>query len=416
LYEQIELPLIPVLVAMKARGIMLDITYLKKLSKKIHTELSQLETAIYKHAGCEFNINSPKQLGEVLFDTLELKPKNAKKTGGGQRSTKESELEKLQDEHPIIADILRYRELKKLVSTYIDNLPEMVGSDGRLHSTLLQTGTSTGRMASKDPNLQNIPMRTAEGRMVRGAFVAESGYQLVAIDYSQIELRIAAMMSQDPTMIDIFKRGEDVHTGVAVRVFKVDADDVTSEMRRKAKVINFGILYGMGVNALRTNLGEDTSRAEAQEFLNAYFNTFTRLAEFLEETKSFARETGYTETMFSRRRHFAGISSSVPFIRAQAERMAINAPIQGTEGDILRIAMRDIAQWTEQEKNQDEVRMLLQVHDELIFEIKDSAIKTAVPKLVAIMENVFKGTDTYGVPVEVEVEVGNDWNSMTKLQ
>ena len=416
LYEQIELPLIPVLVAMKARGIMLDITYLKKLSKKIHTELSQLETAIYKHAGCEFNINSPKQLGEVLFDTLELKPKNAKKTGGGQRSTKESELEKLQDEHPIIADILRYRELKKLVSTYIDNLPEMVGSDGRLHSTLLQTGTSTGRMASKDPNLQNIPMRTAEGRMVRGAFVAESGYQLVAIDYSQIELRIAAMMSQDPTMIDIFKRGEDVHTGVAVRVFKVDADDVTSEMRRKAKVINFGILYGMGVNALRTNLGEDTSRAEAQEFLNAYFNTFTRLAEFLEETKSFARETGYTKTMFSRRRHFAGISSSVPFIRAQAERMAINAPIQGTEGDILRIAMRDIAQWTEQEKNQDEVRMLLQVHDELIFEIKDSAIKTAVPKLVAIMENVFKGTDTYGVPVEVEVEVGNDWNSMTKLQ
>jgi DNA polymerase-1 len=416
LYEQIELPLIPVLVAMKARGIMLDITYLKKLSKKIHTELSQLETAIYKHAGCEFNINSPKQLGEVLFDTLELKPKNAKKTGGGQRSTKESELEKLQDEHPIIADILRYRELKKLVSTYIDNLPEMVGSDGRLHSTLLQTGTSTGRMASKDPNLQNIPMRTAEGRMVRGAFVAESGYQLVAIDYSQIELRIAAMMSQDPTMIDIFKRGEDVHTGVAVRVFKVDADDVTSEMRRKAKVINFGILYGMGVNALRTNLGEDTSRAEAQEFLNAYFNTFTRLAEFLEETKSFARETGYTETMFGRRRHFAGISSSVPFIRAQAERMAINAPIQGTEGDILRIAMRDIARWTEQEKNQDNVRMLLQVHDELIFEIKDSAIKTAVPKLVAIMENVFKGTDTYGVPVEVEVEVGNDWNSMTKLQ
>lgn len=416
LYEQIELPLISILQTMKERGIKLDVSYLKKLSKKLHTELATLEKSIYKHAGSEFNINSPKQLGEVLFDTFELKPKNAKKTGGGQRSTKESELEKLQDEHPIITDILRYRELKKLVSTYVDNLPDMVGKDGRLHSTLLQTGTSTGRMASKDPNLQNIPIRTEEGRMVRGAFVAESGYQLVAIDYSQIELRIAAMMSEDPQMIEIFKRGEDVHSGVASRVFGVSEQAVTSEMRRKAKVINFGILYGMGVNALRTNLGNDTTRAEAQEFLNAYFNTFTRLAEFLEETKSFARETGYTQTMFGRRRHFAGISSSVPFIRAQAERMAINAPIQGTEGDILRIAMRDIATWNTQEKNTDDVRMLLQVHDELIFEIKDSVVKTVVPEIVDIMESVFGDQETHGVPVEVEVKVGKNWNEMSELQ
>ena len=401
---------------MKATGIILDVKYLAKLSKKLHKELSSLETSIYKHAGVEFNINSPKQLGEVLFDTLELKPKNAKKTGSGQRSTKESELEKLQEDHAIIPDILRYRELKKLVSTYIDNLPGMVGEDGRVHSTLLQTGTSTGRMASKDPNLQNIPMRTAEGRMVRGAFVAEDGYQLVAIDYSQIELRIAAIMSEDSAMIEIFKNGEDVHSGVASRVFGVSESEVTADMRRKAKVINFGILYGMGVNALRTNLGEETSRAEAQEFLNAYFNTFTRLAEYLEETKSFARETGYTETMFGRRRHFAGISSSVPFIRAQAERMAINAPIQGTGADCMRVAMRQIHEYIESLKKPDDVRMLLQVHDELVFEIKDSEVKKVVPELVKLMESALGGKESHGVPLVADVKVGENWNTMTELE
>tara|TARA_B100000508_G_scaffold78473_1_gene61011 strand:- start:6159 stop:8543 length:2385 start_codon:yes stop_codon:yes gene_type:complete len=415
LYKTIELPLIPILEEMKTLGIKLDTKYLGSLSKKLHKELSSLEASIYKHAGTEFNINSPKQLGEILFDTLELKPKNAKKTAGGQRSTKESELEKLRDDHPVIVDILRYRELQKLVSTYIDNLPTMVGEDGRIHSTLLQTGTTTGRMASKDPNLQNIPIRTEEGRLVRGAFVAEDGYELVAIDYSQIELRIAAILSEDPSMIDIFKRGEDVHTGVAVRVFKVDAHEVTSSMRRKAKVINFGILYGMGVNALRQNLGGETSRAEAQEFLNAYFNTFTRLAEYLEETKTLARQQGYTETLFGRRRHFPGITSSVPFIRAQAERMAINAPIQGTEGDILRIAMRDIDAWIKKEKLGDDVRMLLQVHDELVFEIKKDQLKTTVPKLVEIMQSVFAGHETHSVPVEVEVKAGKNWNDLKSL-
>lgn len=416
IYEQIELPLIPVLEKMKTIGIMLDTSYLKKLSKKLHTELTGLEKSIYKHAGVEFNINSPKQMGEVLFDKLELKPKNAKKTGGGQRSTKESELEKLVDEHPIIVDILRYRELKKLVSTYIDNLPDMVGKDGRIHSTLLQTGTSTGRMASKDPNLQNIPIRTEEGRMVRGAFVSETGYQLVAVDYSQIELRIAAIMSEDASMIEIFKNGEDVHSGVASRVFGVSEAEVTADMRRKAKVINFGILYGMGVNALRTNLGEETTRAEAQEFLNAYFNTFTRLAEFLEETKSFAREKGYTETMFGRRRHFPGISSSIPFIRAAAERMAINAPIQGTGGDCMRVAMRQIHDYIEGLKKSDDVRMLLQVHDELVFEIKDSEVKKVVPELVKIMESALKGKDDHGVPLKADVKVGSDWHNMKDLE
>lgn len=415
IFESIELPLIEVLKKMKSQGIKIDVSYLKKLSKKLHGELSELEKKIFKRAGIEFNLNSPKQLGEVLFDTLGLKPKNAKKTAGGQRSTKESELEKLKDDDPIILDILRYRELQKLVSTYVDNLPESVADDGRIHSTLLQTGTATGRMASKDPNLQNIPIRTEEGRQVRSAFVAEKGYRLVAIDYSQIELRIASIMSEDPKMMEIFKQGEDVHAGVAMRVFGVKQDEVTSNMRRKAKVINFGILYGMGVNALRQNLGEDTTRQEAQEFLNAYFHTFTRLAEYLEETKSSARRFGYTETLFGRRRHFPGIVSSVPFIKAQAERMAINAPIQGTAADCLRIAMIRINNYIESFEKPDDVRLLMQIHDELLFEIKEEQVKKVVPELTKIMEQVLDKKQSHGVPLVADVKMGNNWNEMEKI-
>ena len=415
IFADIEVPLMPVLAQMKETGITLDVPYLKTLSKKLHTELTALEKSIYTHAGQEFNINSPKQLGEILFDGLELKPKNAKKTAGGQRSTKESELEKLKDEHPIIADLLRYRELQKLVSTYIDNLPDMVGEDGRIHSTLIQTGAATGRMASKDPNLQNIPARTKEGRAIRKAFVAEEGSKLVAIDYSQIELRIAAILSEDPNLMDIFKRGEDAHKGVALRVFGVNGEDVTDDMRRKAKVINFGILYGMGVNALRTNLGDDTTREAAQEFLNAYFNTFTRLAEYLEETKSFARQHGYTETLFGRQRHFPGITSSVPFIRAQAERMAINAPIQGSQADIVRIAMVKIATYIEELKLQSDVKMLLQVHDELIFEIKEDKIPATVPTILEIMTDVLSEERAKGVPILAEIKIGQNWEDMERV-
>ncbi|MBP6881103.1 MAG: hypothetical protein KBC35_00540 [Candidatus Pacebacteria bacterium] len=416
IFTDIELPLIPVLAKMKEIGITLDVKYLEKLSKKFHEELTGLEKQIYELAGTEFNINSPKQLGDVIFDTLGLKPKNAKKTAGGQRSTKESELEKLRGEHPIIEVILRYRELQKLVSTYVDNLPQMVGEDGRVHSTLLQTGTATGRMASKDPNLQNIPIRTEEGRMVRGAFVAAPGYQLVSIDYSQIELRIAAILSQDPSMVEIFKRGEDVHTGVAVRVFGVKPEEVTADMRRKAKVINFGILYGMGVNALRQNLGEGTPREEAQEFLNAYFNTFTRLAQYLEDTKTFARQHGYTETLIGRRRYFPGIASNVQFIRAQAERMAINAPIQGTAADCMRIAMLRVHDYIQKYKETDGVRMLLQVHDELVFEIKNELVEKVTPDIVNLMEGVLTEKESRGVPLVAEAKAGENWNELIKLK
>ncbi len=412
-YEQIEVPLQEVIKTINATGIKLDTDYLKKLAIEMHKELDTLRTKIYAQAGSEFNINSPKQLGEVLFDKLGLKPKNQKKTAGGQRSTKESELEKLSEEHEIIPTILRYRELQKLVSTYADTLPTQVSVDGRIRTTFLQTGTTTGRIASKDPNLQNIPIRTVESRAIRRAFVVDEGYTMVAIDYSQIELRIAAIMSHDSNMVDIFHRGEDVHTGVAVRVFGVNADEVTSEMRRKAKVINFGILYGMGVNALRTNLGPETSREEAQHFLNAYFNTFTRLAEYLEETKQSARDEGYTKTLFGRRRHFPGIRSNAPFIRAQAERMAINAPIQGTAADVMRVAMNEVYAYLQDGNKFTDVRMLLQVHDELVFEIKNEVLELEIPKLVSLMEGVLRSKETYGVPIKVDVAVGSNWADLT---
>lgn len=411
-FEEIELPLMEVVAYMNSVGVQLDTKYLGTLSKTMHTELDSLQGSIQKHAGVEFNINSPKQVGEVLYDTMGLKPKNQKKTAGGQRSTRESELEKMRDDHPIIPEILRYRELQKLVSTYIDNLPGMVSEDGRLRSTLLQTGTVTGRMASKDPNLQNIPVRTQESKAIRKAFVAGKGNIIVAIDYSQIELRIAAMLSGDQKLIEIFKNGEDVHAGVASRVFGVEVDAVTSDMRRKAKVINFGILYGMGVNALRANLGDDTSREEAQEFLNAYFNTFTRLAEYLEETKGYARLEGCTKTMFGRRRHFPGITSSAPFIRAQAERMAINAPVQGTAADAMRIAMNEVYAHLKKGNTMDSVKMLMQVHDELVFEIDENVLDKEVKKLTEIMEGVLDDEQTHGVPILVDVEVGKSWGDL----
>lgn len=414
-FEDIEVPLMEVVSYMNGVGVVLDTEYLGTLSKKMHKELDSLQKSIQKHAGVEFNINSPKQMGEVLYDTMGLKPKNQKKTAGGQRSTRESELEKMRDDHPIIGEILRYRELQKLVSTYIDNLPGMVSKDGRLRSTLLQTGTVTGRMASKDPNLQNIPVRTEESKAIRKAFVAGTGNKIVSIDYSQIELRIAAILSEDEKMVEIFKNGEDVHAGVASRVFGVKPGEVTSDMRRKAKVINFGILYGMGVNALRVNLGEDTSREEAQEFLNAYFNTFTRLAEYLEETKGYARLHGFTKTMFGRRRHFPGITSSAPFIRAQAERMAINAPVQGTAADAMRIAMNAVYAYIKKGKRSESVKMLMQVHDELVFEIDESVLDKEVKKLKEIMEGVLTEEQSHGVPILVDVEVGDNWSELEEL-
>ncbi len=412
-YEDIEKPLRPVLRAMEARGILLDVPYLQDLSKVFHKELTQKEKKIHKAAGVEFNINSPRQLADVLYDTLGLGVKNQKRTATGQRSTREEELQKLREEHPVVDEILRYRELQKLLSTYVDSLPTTVAKDGRVHTTFLQAGSATGRMASQNPNLQNIPIRTEEGRAIRKAFVAEKGYELVAIDYSQIELRIAAILSRDQKLIDIFTRGEDVHSGVASRVFGVPQENVDAEMRRKAKVINFGILYGMGVNALRANLGEGTSRGEAQEFLNAYFHTFGKLTEYLEETKAFAYKHGYTETLYGRRRYFEGIRSRIPYVRASAERMAINAPIQGTSADMIRVAMIRIEEFLTQERKG--ARMLLQVHDELVFESPKNERGTAF-EIKKMMEDVLSAEKSGGVPIVAEVAVGENWGEMTKIK
>jgi DNA polymerase I len=413
-YKEIELPLIPVLAAMHTWGIKIDAGYLKKLSTDYHKELDKLQKEIYTQAGQEFNINSPKQLGEMLFVKMGLKVKGQKKTASGAMSTRESELEKFRELHPIIDSILKYRELQKLLSTYIDSIPTLLEKDGRLHTTFVQTGAVTGRMASHNPNLQNIPIKTELGRNIRKAFISEDGFKLVALDYSQIELRLAAILSGDEHLIDIFKSGRDVHTEVASRVFKVPAENVDKEMRRKAKVINFGILYGMGVNALRVNLGKETSREEAQNFYNEYFNTFTGLAGYLNSTKSEAARLGYTETMFGRRRYFEGIKSKLPFIRAAAERTAINAPIQGTSADMIKLAMIKIDEYMQKNNLSGDARMLLQIHDELIFEVKDTKnfIKDFSEKVREIMQDVLPKDLSKGVPIIANCATGKSWGDM----
>ncbi|MDE1919258.1 MAG: hypothetical protein KGH56_01010 [Patescibacteria group bacterium] len=412
-YEHIEKPLIPVVRRMEERGVRIDPDVLDSLAEKYRSELKQIEKRIYKAAGREFNVSSPKQLGEVLFDELKIVPEKQKKTAGGQRSTRESELEKIRDEHPIVADILDYRELKKLLSTYIENLPPLLDDDHRLHAQFLQTGTTTGRMASQNPNLQNIPLHSERGRAIRHAFVASKGFKLVALDYSQIELRLAAILSGDEKLCKIFKSGRDVHREVAAQVFHVAPEAVDLEMRRRAKVINFGILYGMGVNALRAQL--DSTTAEAHQYLEEYFATFKTLSEYLERTKGFARKHGYTETLFGRRRQFPEMKSSLPYVRAQAERMAINAPLQGTQADIIKLAMVRVDEMLKKEGALDDAYLLLQVHDELVYEIRAERVATLAAKIKELMESVLPQKETRGVPVETVMKSGDDWGAMRAI-
>lgn len=411
-YEEIEAPIIPIIDKMDARGVKIDVDFLNNLSKTYHVELTKLEKKIWEYAGVEFNINSPKQLGEIIFDKMGLTAKGLKKTTGGARSTRESELEKLRDAHPMIPLLFEYRELQKLLSTYIDTIPTLVDKDGRLHAHFLQAGTTTGRMSSQGPNLQNIPTKTELGRAIRKAFIAEKGFVLAALDYSQIELRIAAFLSGDEKLIEIFKNGEDVHTAVASEVFEVPKEKVDKEMRRKAKVINFGILYGMGVNALRTNLGEGTERAEAQKFYNDYFEKFKGLAIYLDKVKAEAKRNGYTETFFGRRRYFEGIDSKVPFIRAMAERMAINAPIQGTSADIIKIAMKRVEDYLISQGLDKDAYLILQVHDELVYEIKKEKAEKVVEEIKKIMENVIDPKDISGIKCLVGFAVGDNWGDL----
>lgn len=414
-YEKIEQPLIAVVERMRDNGVRVDAVRLKALAKEYQKGLADIAGRIYRHAGHEFNISSPKQLGVVLFDELKIGASTKqKKTATGARTTKESELEKLAEEHPVVADVLAFRELSKLLSTYIEKLPALITADGRVHAQFLQAGAATGRMASKDPNLQNIPIKTEYGRRIREAFTAEKGNVLVAIDYSQIELRIAAGLSGDEELVRIFKAGEDVHAATAARVFGVPPEKVDREMRRRAKVINFGILYGMGVNALRANLG-NVSRDEAAAFLDGYFKSFAGVARYIEETKASAAKLGYTETLFGRRRYFPGFKSSMPGLVAQAERMAINAPMQGTQADIIKLAMVEAEKQLEARGWRDRARLLLQVHDELVWEVSKDLADEAAIVLKQVMESVVPPGALSGVPIIAEVSTGLDWGNLRKM-
>jgi DNA polymerase-1 len=421
-YESIEKPLLPIVRRMNADGIRVDTAYLADLAQEYNKELGKIATRIYKHAGHEFNINSPKQLGDVLYDELQITSGKLKKTATGARTTREEELAKMADLHPIINDVLGYRELQKLVSTYIEKIPGLVAKDGRLHAEFLQTGTVTGRMGCQNPNLQNIPIRTDYGKRIRGGFVAEKGSVLVSIDYSQIELRIAAGLSGDEKLVAVFRDGRDVHTEVAAQVFGVPHDMVDREMRRRAKIINFGILYGMGVNALRANLGEGlpaqagVSRDDAAKYLDEYFKNFSGLARYIERTKAEAARQGYTETLYGRRRYFPGFRSPLPNLRAQAERMAINAPMQGTQADIIKRAMVEIDERIEKEGLRDKAKLLLQVHDELVFEIAHDDAERIAREFRDIMEGIVDPGLLSGVPILAEIAMGKSWGTTERIE
>ena len=338
-------------------------------------------------AGTEFNINSPKQLSQILFEKLGIKS-SKKKNASGAFSTKISVLEELEEENEIIKEIMAYRELQKLLSTYVDVIPKMVSNDGRLHAKFIQHGASTGRFSSSDPNLQNLPIKTELGRRIRDGFIAGKGQKLCAFDYSQIELRIAALLSKDKKMTDIFKERKDIHAGVASFVFGVPIDEVTSEMRRKAKVINFGIIYGMGVTALRKNLGG--TREEAQKFYDNYFKQFEGVRNYLDSIKDFANKNFYTETLFGRKRYFPNIKSRIPFIKNMAERTATNAPIQGTAADVIKLAIRYADEDLKKNGLNNKAHLVLQVHDELVYEIEESVLEEAEKIIQNAMEGVLE--------------------------
>jgi DNA polymerase-1 len=415
-YDRIEKPLLPVVKVMKEVGIRVDAEYLDTLAREYRKELEAIAASIYRHAGHEFNINSPKQLGDVLYDELKIgSGSKQKKTATGARTTREDELLKLADEHPIIMEVLNYRELSKLLGTYVEKLPELIADDGRLHATFLQTGTVTGRMGCENPNLQNIPTKTEYGRRIRGAFVAREGSVLVSIDYSQIELRIAAGLSGDEKLCAAFKSGEDIHAAVASQVFGVPVEKVDKEMRRRAKVINFGILYGMGVNALRENLGAGVTREESAAYLEGYFERFSGLARFVEDVKASATKLGYTETLFGRRRYLPGLRSKLPQMKSQAERMAVNAPIQGTQADIIKLAMVEADKLMRSSGRSDDVRLLMQVHDELVFEIPATGAESIARELRSVMESVAPKKELNDVPILAEIAIGKDWGEMKRV-
>jgi DNA polymerase-1 len=403
-FEEVENPLVKVLVDMEFEGIKVDEHFLNNYSKELEVEEKKAEEQVYEQAGVRFNLASPKQLGEVLFEKLKLDPK-AKKTKTGQYATGEDILTKLAVQHKICDDILTYRELAKLKSTYVDTLPLLINSKtGRVHTSYAQAVAVTGRLSSNNPNLQNIPIRTDKGREIRKAFIPrDENHLLVSADYSQIELRIVAAISGDENMCEAFKTGKDIHTATAAKVFNVAESEVTKEMRYKAKSVNFGIIYGQGAFGLSENLG--ISRTEAKEIIDNYKKQFPNIQKYMDDTIAFAKTNGYVQTLMGRKRWLKDITSSNFTVRGFAERNAINSPIQGTAADMIKLAMINIHEAFK--KKNFKSKMLLQVHDELVFDVLKSELELVKPVILECMRNALKLPNH--VPTDAEIGFGENW-------
>ena len=400
LFKDMEMPLMEVLAEMERIGVKIDADFLKNMSVRLGNEIVQIEKTIYELAGAEFNINSPKQLADILFVKLQLTPLKKTKTGF---STNVDVLEELASVHPLPAEILKYRTLAKLKSTYVDALPEMINPrTGRLHTSLNQTVTATGRLSSSDPNLQNIPIRTEVGRKIRQAFIAERGSSLLSADYSQIELRVLAHMSEDHGLIRTFQADEDVHTRTASEIFGLSPDEITPEMRRKAKAVNFGIIYGISAFGLAQDIG--VSNTEAKRYIDSYFARYPQVRQFINQTIETAKAKGFITTLFGRRRFIPELASSVVAVRNFGERMAVNTPIQGTAADLIKLAMINIQQRLAREKIRS--KMILQVHDELVFEVPDQEIDI----MKELAKEEMEGVLTLSVPIKVEMGIGKNWD------
>ena len=403
LFRDIEIPLVSVLADMESEGIRLDVDFLQSLSATLDSDIKQLEQSIYDTAGETFNLASPKQLGDILFEKLQIGGAKPKKTKTGQYATGEEILSDLASKHPVVQDILNWRQLIKLQNTYVDALPKQINPvTHRVHTEYMQAVAATGRLSSNNPNLQNIPIRTERGRLVRKAFVArDENYVLLAADYSQIELRIIAALSQEPNMIESFKKGEDIHRSTAARVFNVALDEVTKEQRSHAKTVNFGIIYGVSAFGLsnQTNL----SRAESKELIDTYYETYPKLKDYIAHQIEFARENGYVQTILGRRRYLKDIHSQNAVVRSAAERNAVNAPIQGSAADIIKIAMINIHKRLVDE--QWKSKMLLQVHDELVFDAHKEELEALQTMVKKEMEHAF----TLDVPLVVDLGIGENW-------
>ena len=402
LYQKVELPLVSVLTNMECEGINLDVSFLNSLSISLAKDIQKLETTIFEVAGETFNLASPKQLGVILFEKLKLVDK-PKKTKTGQYSTAEDVLSYLAKDHPIIAEILDWRSLQKLQNTYVDALPNEINpKTGRVHTIYNQAVAATGRLSSNNPNLQNIPIRTERGQQVRKAFIPrDENHVLMAADYSQIELRIIAALSGDEGMLSAFQNNEDIHRSTAAKVFNVPPEEVTREQRGNAKTVNFGIIYGVSAFGLsqQTNL----NRSEAKELIETYYSTYPKLRAYMQDQIDFARDHGYVSTVLGRRRYLKDINSQNAIVRGAAERNAVNAPIQGSAADIIKLAMIAIQKRLQNENWKS--KMLLQVHDELVFDVPKEEVDSLKDMIKNEMENAFE----INVPLVVDIGIGNNW-------